>query len=319
MNQSLSVINWNVRGLNAPVRREAVRDMVQAARPLVVCLQETKLTIITPQMVAETFGSSFDAHAYLSAQGTRGGILLGWQTKYVDGSNLELKASSLTIQIKPKWLSSMFRLTTAYEPTKDEAKQGFLNELQSLKPAEDVPWIVIGDFNLIYQASNKNNLNLNHQLMGRFWRALNTCELFELELQNRKYTWINERQEPTLVQLDRAFYNKDWDLLHSGYSLHALSSSLSDHCPALLCPQLRLKQPAVFRFKNFWTRIPGFREVVHETWWQQVPSTKLFGSTRIELHMANEVIHRLDVAQDSKQLSMEEFQLRKELKTRVLG
>jgi hypothetical protein len=59
--------------------------------------------------------------------------------------------------------------------------------------------------------------------------------------------------------------------------------------------------------------------VVHEAWWQQVPSTKLFGSTRIELHMENEVIHRLDVAQDSKQLSMEEFQLRKELKTRVLG
>jgi hypothetical protein len=28
--------------------------------------------------------------------------------------------------------------------------------------------IVMGDFNLIYQAHNKNNLNLNRRLMGQF-------------------------------------------------------------------------------------------------------------------------------------------------------
>jgi hypothetical protein len=35
--------------------------------------------------------------------------------------------------------------------------------------------------------------------------------------------------------------------------------------------------------------------------------------------MANEIIHKLDVAQESRQLSAEEFQLRKDLKNRVLG
>jgi hypothetical protein len=48
-------------------------------------------------------------------------------------------------------------------------------------------------------------------------------------------------------------------------------------------------------------------------------SRNLFGKARLELHMANDVIHRLDIAQERRQLSREEFQLHKGLKARVLG
>jgi hypothetical protein len=47
MSDLLSVFNWNVRGLNSLVRRETVRDMVQSVKPVVVCLQETKLALFT--------------------------------------------------------------------------------------------------------------------------------------------------------------------------------------------------------------------------------------------------------------------------------
>jgi hypothetical protein len=92
---------------------------------------------------------------------------------------------------------------------------------------------------LIYEARDKNNLNLNRRLMGQFRRSLDKWELIDFALQNRRYTWSNERVEPTLVRLDRMFYNKEWDLTYSGYTLQALSSSLSDHCPLLLCQQAR--------------------------------------------------------------------------------
>lgn len=48
-------------------------------------------------------------------------------------------------------------------------------------------------------------------------------------------------------------------------------------------------------------------------------STSLFGGARIQFHVANEVIFRLDVAQEHKQLSAVEIELRKKLKQRVLG
>jgi hypothetical protein len=87
--------------------------------------------------------------------------------------------------------------------------------------------------------------------MGRFRNALDSCELFELSLQNRKYTLSNERQYPTLVRLDRAFYNIDWDLTLLGFSLHALSSTISDHCPIFVCQQLMPRKKEVFRFECF--------------------------------------------------------------------
>jgi hypothetical protein len=57
-------------------------------------------------------------------------------------------------------------------------------EMLLQKPAVGVPWLITGDFNLIYQASDKNNLNLNKRLMGKFRAAIDSCELLELFLQN---------------------------------------------------------------------------------------------------------------------------------------
>jgi exonuclease III len=44
--ESTSILVWNVRGLNGAARRDAVRSLVTAERPSVVCLQETKLSVI---------------------------------------------------------------------------------------------------------------------------------------------------------------------------------------------------------------------------------------------------------------------------------
>jgi hypothetical protein len=48
-------------------------------------------------------------------------------------------------------------------------------------------------------------------------------------------------------------------------------------------------------------------------------SKGLFANARLELQMANDVIKRLDEALDRRQLSQDEFQLRKDLKARILG
>jgi endonuclease/exonuclease/phosphatase family metal-dependent hydrolase len=234
-----------------------------------------------------------------------------------------------------------FLLTSVYGPTVEEDKSIFLDELKAFKPATSCPWLVSGDFNLIYEAKDKNNLNLNRQLMGSFRHTLDCCELFEFSLQNRRFTWSNEREQPTLVRLDRVFCIKEWDLLFSGFTLQALSSSFFDHCPVYLCQQPKPKIRDSFWFESFWPRVPRFKDVVKEAWQAAVPgvsplnilfykmqnmahvhrnwSKKLFGSARIELHMANEVIHRLDMAQDRRPLTTAEFQLRKDLKVRVLG
>jgi endonuclease/exonuclease/phosphatase family metal-dependent hydrolase len=139
-------------------------------------------------------------------------------------------------------------MTTVYKPVEESDKPGFLAELAAIKPMGSTPWIALRDFNLIYEARDKNNTNLNRRLMGQFRRTLDECELLEIALQNPKYTWSNERAMPTLIRLDRVFCNKEWDLRFYGFALQALPSSLSDHCPLFLCQQIRPRQLPAFHF-----------------------------------------------------------------------
>jgi hypothetical protein len=285
---------------------------------MIVCLQETKVSVFSSQLVAETIGQRMDGYYYLPAIGTRGGILIGWQSDYVGAGQPSLKEFSLSVEITSKCTGSTFLLSTVYGPSEDENLSRFLDELVFIKPTRTLPWLVIDDFNMIYEARDKSNNNLNRWLMGQFRNTLDRCELFELSLQNWRFTWSNERHVPTLVRLDRAFCNKDWDVMFAGGMLQALSTSLSDHCPIFLCQQSKPRFRDTFRFENFWTKVPRFKEVVTEAWHAAVPgrpplnvlyykmvntakvlkswSKKQFGNARIQLHMTNEIVHRLDVA-----------------------
>jgi hypothetical protein len=191
--------------------------------------------------------------------------LLAWNKDIVSVTNAINRTFTISATISVASCNSPF-LLTCYGPADDRRKEDFLAELQDIKPAATVPWILIGDFNLIYQASDKNNLNLNRWQMGKFRRTLDDCELMELTLHNRRCTWSNERENPTLVRLDRVFCNSDWEISFPNFALSALSTGASDHCPLFLTRQDRVVRKTSFKFENPWLRMDDFHEVVQEAW-----------------------------------------------------
>jgi hypothetical protein len=234
-----------------------------------------------------------------------------------------------------------FKITSVYGPTAYARKDDFFNELIAQKPAAGVKWLALGDFNQIYRARDKNNSNVNRSHLNRFRATLQACDLKEIHLENRRFTWSNERENPTLSKIDAFFCNADWDLHFNSHILNALSSALSDHCPLLLADDSGPLRPRSFKFENFWTSIPGFVQVVDLAWsvhsghlepYQNLFhklknvardlskwSRSLFAHTRVLLHAALLVILRLDIAQESRQLSPEERDLRMCLKRRVIS
>jgi endonuclease/exonuclease/phosphatase family metal-dependent hydrolase len=92
--------------------------------------------------------------------------------------------------------------------------------------------MLCGDFNLIYQADDKNNGRHSRRMMGRFCHFLNDLEFLQLHLHGRFFTWSNERTHPTLEWIDRVFVSSDWELLFPSFSLQDISSRCSDHSPS---------------------------------------------------------------------------------------
>jgi hypothetical protein len=75
------------------------------------------------------------------------------------------------------------------------AKLQFLGELRWFRMGVSKKWLLLGDFNMILQAADKNNCNLNRRLMGAFRDLIRDLELKELNLRGRKFTWSNDHTQ----------------------------------------------------------------------------------------------------------------------------
>jgi DNA phosphorothioation-dependent restriction protein DptG len=82
---SSKILNWNVWGLNSATRREAARLMIQQVRPMLVCLQETKLDDVNDRLAAEFLGHACSGYAALNAVNTSGGVLVEWDQDLIVG------------------------------------------------------------------------------------------------------------------------------------------------------------------------------------------------------------------------------------------
>ncbi|XP_073360430.1 uncharacterized protein [Aegilops tauschii subsp. strangulata] len=339
--QAINTLSWNVRGLNCPNRRATVSATIASSSCHIVCLQETKLTIVDQFTAAFLGGNRLRSFAQRPAEGTRGGILILWDDHLVELTNITYTSYCISAMVRIRETELIFKLTSVYGPTDYARKDAFFDELASQKPPAGVAWLASGDFNQIYRARDKNNRNINRSRITYFRNALQACELRVIHLQNRRFTWSNERASPTLCKLDSFFCNADWDTTFNNHVLHALSSSLSDHCPLLLADARGPRRPRTFRFENFWASMPGFNDVVLKAWNEHCEhsepyqllfhklkktatrltewSRRLFSKAKIHLHAALLVILQLDMAQENRPLSLEELDLRARLKKRVVS
>jgi len=256
-----NVLIWNARGLNDRACRDVVHQIVQSCQPAIVCIQETKLSHISPHDVLTILGQAFHSFVYLPARGTRGGILVVWRSDVFSAECHQVHRHSISVKFRTDgditwWFSGI------YGPHLDADKPAFLDELREVRCHCNGPWMLAGDFNMIYCAEDKNNENVNRALMGRFRRFVNEPELKEFPLLGQRYTWSNERASPTLVKLDRVLCTGDWEDIFPDCVLQSLASKMSDHCPLVLGLHDGMKGKIHFHFESYWTQLPGFLDTV---------------------------------------------------------
>jgi hypothetical protein len=215
---------------------------------------------------------------------------------------------------EPRWI------TAVYGPQDTEGKIQFLQELLVRRNACPGAWLVIGDFNMILRASEKNNENLDRASMRRFRDFVSNQELKECYMHGRLFTWSNERLNPTMTKIDCALASIDWDLAFPDALLQAISTSVSDHAPLHLSLNASHRPKKRFRFESFWLQLDGFEDAVREGW-QCDPSMvdpflrldtcyrnlaahlqawgdRKVGNLKLQIALANLIIHRFDAAQE---------------------
>jgi hypothetical protein len=105
-------------------------------------------------------GLSFE-YATIPTVGTHGGILVAWRTEVWMITDVSRSAHLLSLKISLASSPGDWWLTTVYGLHRDQDKPAFISELRGVRSLCIGPWLIGGDFNLIYKAVDKSNGLLN--------------------------------------------------------------------------------------------------------------------------------------------------------------
>jgi len=258
MNRSIRVCNWNVRGLGDSIKCGDVLSELISSSAEIVLLQETKLENISHVKLRSFLPRRLDKYYCILATGASGGILTAWSSPSLYSTHVLATPNTLSVHLASTATNLSMLITNVYAPSSPELRPAFLDELKSLSPPHNTPWIICGDFNMIRYAREKNNPNFRHAEVELFNDCINDMCLIELPLLDRKYTWSNKHSTPTLERLDRAFINLAWDEMFPSTLLSSLTRSTSDHVPLQVEISTFIPKSTLFRFENFWVQNAGF-------------------------------------------------------------
>jgi hypothetical protein len=170
----------------------------------------------------------------LPAKKTAGGILVG-----IRDDDFEVIAHSfgifhISVVIRNRNDSFVWQLVTIYGTAYADKKLDFFTELHDIMDNNSLPILFGGDFNLVRQALEKSNENINAQWVFLFNDWINKWNLIELKTANRLFTWSNNQDVHIFATLDRVLASITWEQKFPLSSIQALPRLVSDHTPLLL-------------------------------------------------------------------------------------
>lgn len=337
-----NIICWNVRGLNDGAKRASVRNQIISSGATIVCLQETKIANWTYTLIYETVGGDLAKNAvFLPSTGASGGILLAASDRFFRLTNTHQNTNSISATITLLADNKEWSITGVYGPQSDSDKILFMQEITDLKQHMLPAWLVLGDFNLIYRAHDKNNGRVNLSLLNGFKATIDNLLLAPIELKGKRYTWCNDQQNPTMTKIDHFFASPEWLAIFPRTDLQALASLGSDHCPLFLQGDVAHDFYRGFRFESHWVNRPDFIDIVKEAWDKPVNTQdailrvhvklirtakalkiwrrKHFSDWKVRWAILNITLANLERAQEERMLTQAEINFKKYLKTKALG
>jgi len=75
-NRNWNILCWNIRGLNASYKHDAVRNKIDQSGCSIICLQETKIQSFDLPLIRKFAPKCFDKFDYVASHGASGASFL---------------------------------------------------------------------------------------------------------------------------------------------------------------------------------------------------------------------------------------------------
>lgn len=75
-------ISWNLRGLNARVKKSSLRKLIKSHDPHFVFVQETKMETFSPKVIKSLWNDDNIEWLFSPSRGNSGGLLTMWKSDF---------------------------------------------------------------------------------------------------------------------------------------------------------------------------------------------------------------------------------------------
>ncbi|GLT85698.1 hypothetical protein SLE2022_038790 [Rubroshorea leprosula] len=258
----MKLLSWNCQGLGQALTRRALNDIIFKHRPCLVFLMETKQKTNYLERLKRKF--RYSNSIYVEPHGYSGGLALWWTDEvhisifYSDKNMLDGCCSDADYSVS-------WHFSFVYGEPNVQLRQPMWSRMLNLRRPPSIPWLIMGDLNLVGECSDKKGKRPPLAIDRRIYEEL-ICvgSLREIAFRGSKYTWVrgNIRE-----RLDRALINDGWGQLFPNAQLFHCARIGSDHCPLVLClkaiPAIIKKQ---FRYELKWQLQNGYDGAVIQGW-----------------------------------------------------
>lgn len=119
----MKIVSWNVRGRGGATRRLVVKALLRRHKVQLALFQETKLKGIDDIVIREIWGRKNVRWAAADADGSSGGILILWDSRFISVEKCWVDVFSVSTLVEDLSTSSKWLLTSVYGPNSHRRKE----------------------------------------------------------------------------------------------------------------------------------------------------------------------------------------------------
>ncbi|MBA0764642.1 hypothetical protein Gotri_013969 [Gossypium trilobum] len=170
----MRIVTWNVRGLGSSAKIDAVNRLVRMTRANVCFLQETKLEMVSVDLVRKIW------------------VFCGKRFIVVEG----------------KWVHEGKKAVLTYAPNNLLDQKIIWDEIFGLRNIFSKAWIIGGNFNVVRNRSERINCSGIERGSKEFGEFIDRCKLVDRHLLGKKFTWTSPDSKHS--RLDKFLIEEDW-------------------------------------------------------------------------------------------------------------
>jgi exonuclease III len=160
-NREWKILSHNIRGINGTEKWISLCNKIKESSCDIICLQETEREYFDKAYLRKFCPRQYDKFHFHPSIVCSGGTIVIWHGTRFSGEMVFENEYAQIVKFHSHLTNESRKLTSIYAPYTTSGKMAFLQWFSNHPLPQDMPFIILGEFNLICRPENRASFHLD--------------------------------------------------------------------------------------------------------------------------------------------------------------